>query len=204
MSLLCNAWAPLVSDYDVIILNAGAHGPGHGFSRWLYTQNLQAAAAHVQAHARPGARLFFRNTPFGHPDCDARRYLPPLPSVESAETDLQGSRVSHDWKEFKERNRVAEPIFEAAGFQVVDVYTPTSMRSDAHIPHDCLHYCIPGPTLHWVNLVATAIHANSRSLNRTWAFTHRGEGRGGVNGTRREALGTRPPYRSADAYGKVR
>uniref|UniRef100_A0A7S3ESN4 Uncharacterized protein n=1 Tax=Haptolina ericina TaxID=156174 RepID=A0A7S3ESN4_9EUKA len=174
-SILCNAWAPRVGEFDLVVLNAGAHGPGHGVSHAVYERRLRAAASHVQAQARPGAVLLFRNTPFGHPGCDERRYLPPLPSVEAAEAYLstgnaKGGRT-YDWREFKQRNSVAAPIFEAAGFKVLDVYTPTSMRADAHIPKDCLHYCIPGPTLHWVNLAAAAVLDSGHGFGGGSRFT---------------------------------
>lgn len=41
-------------------------------------------------------------------------------------------------------------------WRLLDSYTPTFLRADSHMGGngpDCLHYCLPGPTDHWVRLL---------------------------------------------------
>ena len=128
---LCAAWSSLVPHADVVVLNAGAHG----MPLELYAGFMNEAASHVARRRRPGSLLAFRNTAIGHAGCDATRAAPPLSSLAEAEALLAASPRSqtHDWAEIKGRNQRAEPLFRARGFAVLDAYTPTAMRHDAHV-----------------------------------------------------------------------
>ena len=63
----------------------------------------------------------------------------------------------YDWLEYAERNAALESIFRQAGFRIIDVYNASAMRADSHTYTDCLHYLIPGPSLHWVRVFWDAL-----------------------------------------------
>lgn len=66
--------------------------------------------------------------------------------------DSYGERFH--WNEFKHQNEKVFEIFGKYGFELMDVYTPTIMRSDSHVGgKDCLHYCMPGPADHWIRML---------------------------------------------------
>ena len=64
---------------------------------------------------------------------------------------------SYKFSTFHDNNRLLEEAFlrdPSDGWRLIDSYTPTVLRPDLHIGgNDCLHYCIPGPTDHWVRLL---------------------------------------------------
>ena len=148
---VCNAWTDRLMGFDVVVLNTGAHGieqPG------VRERAARRTAANVAASVRPGTHLLFRNTAIGHPNCSSNRLSAPLGSVDLAHAQLSAApqETRYDWLEYAERNAILEPIFRRAGFRVVDVYNASALRADSHSYTDCLHYLVPGPSLHWVRV----------------------------------------------------
>lgn len=155
---------------DVVVFNSGAHYQADR----LFVQNMCRAATLASQLVRPGALKVFRNTPFGHSRCHT--HVEPFASIEAAEAYSDKWPFWHG-KMFKSQNALAEQIWRAHGAAIIDTYTPTSMRPDYHIAkctnvkegrngvgkclnHDCLHYCVKGPTLHWSRLLLDVMENN--------------------------------------------
>ncbi|RUO96274.1 hypothetical protein BC936DRAFT_142286 [Jimgerdemannia flammicorona] len=95
----------------------------------------------------PQTLLLYRNTPVGHPGCNAPDLVPLV--HQPTESELQD--LPYHWGEAKRQNAIAKEIIEAAGGVYIDVATMTNMRPDGHIGgQDCLRYCIPGPLDAWM------------------------------------------------------
>lgn len=72
----------------------------------------------------------------------------------------QGQAASFSFLPGTHDHSVMHPLVRAQAFGVLymDVDAATALRGDGHIQKedkswDCLHYCIPGPIDHWVNLL---------------------------------------------------
>jgi len=156
---LCNPWSSDLRGADLAVLNSGAHGLPDD----VYAAFMRAAAAHARGHAPNGTVLVWRNTPAGTPGCAATKTAAPLPTLQAAKVHIAALGWAFDWDQFARRNAIAARVFLAQGFAVADAYTGTAMRLDGH-PHDCLHYCMPGPVLHWVLLVLGAFAARRGGL----------------------------------------
>lgn len=171
--MYCNPWIDRVGGAVLVVLNAGAHG-GYNSNRTLslglYHDSMMRAAKAVRTrwgerhgHRQRGtadARLVFRNTPPGHPGCmtATRPYPGAVAAADALATAPAERRL--DWLEYGDRNAVAEAVFSSAGFTVLNVATPTSLRPDRHLGvhlNDCLHYCLPGPVMLWVHMLYAAM-----------------------------------------------
>ena len=67
----------------------------------------------------------------------------------------------YQWSTFNDSNTLLEEAFSReAGWRLLDVFSPTVLRADAHIGgRDCLHYCLPGPADHWIVLLYNTLLA---------------------------------------------
>jgi hypothetical protein len=107
--------------------------------------------------ARPGLLLVWRDTVPGHSGCDATRLGRPFPTSRDAELGLEGAPW-FDGRAFAAKNAAALGLAAASGFHRLETYGPTLRRRDAHIGHgDCLHYCLPGPSSLWCDLLAELV-----------------------------------------------
>jgi hypothetical protein len=96
---------------------------------------LASAAA---AAAVPAARqLVLLSASHGH--------LPPC-QVETSRGRVSARKGpkpgQHDYATL---NRIGENLTRAAGATYLDITTMLRSRSDGHMPHDCGHWCLPGP-----------------------------------------------------------
>ena len=140
-------WEAVIGQFDSIVLNAGAHL--HANVDGLYATLLRHARHAIEPHVqRRNATVFFRTTVPGHGDCMTQTR--PFASVDEAEAYVRG----HPWYDgahFSGLDAIARRIF---GSQILDVYAPTLMRPDHHrSERDCLHYCLPGPSTVWVDML---------------------------------------------------
>jgi hypothetical protein len=154
-SAICEPWAlrGLLSDFSVFVVNSGAHSVNES----SYEGHVKKAATFLAAEAPPSSLLFHRDTVPGHAGCENFAHAPPLHSTSEAEAYLQ----AHPWYDgdtFKEKNVVSSRVFEEAGFVHLATYAPTIRRLDSHIgARDCLHYCIPGPSVAWCEMLFLGI-----------------------------------------------
>jgi hypothetical protein len=140
-------WAPDAAEYDVLILNRGAHYEDdtaylHALSQlWRLT------------HSSPKL-VFFRNTPHGHVECD--KYETPGEASHTGE-------MPYHWGDFHRQNMLAKAVIEGQGMVYLDVAALTRLRRDQHRgwaptnAGDCLHYCAPGPVDYWLQMFHTAM-----------------------------------------------
>lgn len=74
----------------------------------------------------------------------------------------------YQYSSFVQYNTLIENAFlgnPGNGWRLLDAYTPTVLRPDMHFGNlDCLHYCVPGPSHHWVRLLYNMLLA---ATNRT-------------------------------------
>ena len=162
-NLLCNPWVDRVADAAIVVLNTGAHagfGGGTLITLANFSHTMSRAAQRTRQLAQRAdipPRLFYRTSPAGHPGCSSRS-RPFASAAEAKASFLNASRKhkSYDWPEFAQRNAVARRIFPPLGFTLLDVEVPTSMRPDRH-DSACLHYCLPGPSMLWVQLMYAAL-----------------------------------------------
>ena len=159
-NLYCNPWVDRVAASAIVVLNTGTHAGFGGSTRItlaMFREKMGRAAGRTRELAQLAdfpPRLFYRTSPAGHPGCSRRSR--PFESVAEANASfLQASRT-YDWAEYGQRNALARQIFRAPDFTLLDVEAPTSMRPDRH-QVDCLHYCLPGPSMLWVQFMYAAL-----------------------------------------------
>ncbi|CAN0009966.1 unnamed protein product [Phaeothamnion confervicola] len=169
---ICQSFMPYLDagqGYNAVVVNSGAHYIDDD----AYVVSMTVAADAISARMREAhadsSLMLFRNTVPGSPDCDNFEGSPPLElgeaesivasaSNKEPEEEYKPGVFKYNWADLKRHNALAEPIFAARGFVLLDVYTPTVRRFDSHIGGaDCLHYCIPGPIDHWIRLLQLAL-----------------------------------------------
>lgn len=146
-----------LKSYDVIIVNSGAHTISDDAA---FKVEMERAADALAQNARPGALKVWRDLVPGVADCERSKFAPPLASLGDAEA-WYARHPFFDGATFRRRNDVAAAIFAArAGAARLHAFSPSIMRIDAHVGEratggaiDCLHYCIPGPTMLWADLL---------------------------------------------------
>jgi hypothetical protein len=172
-------WARLarageVSAGDYIVFNTGAHG----YMPWL-EQLVRGIGAWLAAHDFRGT-VVYRSNYAGTPDCQnvtmpasatewARDYGPGGNGGVARNTKKKTAkkRLWYDWSTFDSKDlvwaRVGPKVFPR--FKYLDVYTPTTLRTDAHIGSvasktkpDCLHTCVPGgPVELWTDMLGLVL-----------------------------------------------
>jgi len=146
-----------LKNFDVIVVNSGAHTIREDA---IFRVQMQRAAAVLAENARASALKIWRDTVPGVAGCERTQFAEPLATLGEA-VAYYDSHAFFDGATFKRRNEIAAEIFRAhAGAIRLHAYTPSIMRIDSHVgrhvtggPIDCLHYCIPGPTMLWVDLL---------------------------------------------------
>lgn len=162
----CSDWAShsVLHKYQVLVLSQGTHFID---DEDQFVRQMERVVAVVHANARPGALVVYRDSVPGMSDCDARRFDAPLASIEQAEA-LVKAHGFHDGPQFKRRNEVAARVFDAGGFVRLHAYLPTVMRQDSRLGYrasrssgqlalDCIHFCVPGPTTLWADMLARRV-----------------------------------------------
>lgn len=137
----------LLEKAGMIIMNRGVWFQPMGF----FARDL-AATCRFLRFTFPDKLIIFRDTPPGHPYC--------LGCKEPLAKPQNLSKVSwYSWNHLPQANKHAKRIVESFGIVYMDVSTPTQFRPDGHMERnkkgqaDCLHYCLPGPTDTWVQIL---------------------------------------------------
>lgn len=157
----CEPWATaeLLGSFDVIVVNSGAHFVEDG----RYKKLMSEAANAISTVARKDSLVIFRSTVPGHQGCNDA--LAPFDSISEAEHDTQ-AQPWYEGDRFAGHNIIAKEIFERAGFVYMDVYTSTILRRDMHVGgNDCLHYCLPGPSMSWVDILIHGVIGGNNMLH---------------------------------------
>eukprot|EP00904_Undaria_pinnatifida_P012817 jgi/Undpi1/8666/HiC_scaffold_25.g11131.m1 len=146
-----------LSGFDTLVVNSGAHPrPGERYGPAMEVASRTIAASMKRLHGDDDTILIVRNTVPGHSDCNDRMFEGPV-DLDVALALVDAAPESYKFSTFHDNNKLLEDAFlrdPKDGWRLIDSYTPTVLRPDLHIGgNDCLHYCIPGPTDHWVRLL---------------------------------------------------
>jgi len=175
----CRPWVTELDNVGLLVLSSGAHfmasadykehmckaaWEGHAIgghfcgnatilkradnSYPMYSESLNRILS-----KSPAIRVY-RNTVPGHANCRDTVLSPPFKNVEEAEHFVL-DHAQHDWEQFNVHNKIAQGIFQKAGFILLDAYASGILRRDRHI--DCLHSCLPGPIDHWNDLLFSLV-----------------------------------------------
>lgn len=158
----CLPWAnsERFGDFDVVVVNSGAHF----VDDVTYAKLMTAASDRIKSLVSPKQRIIFRATVPGHSNCTEATQ--PFNNLAEAEVDI-AANPWFDGAHFQKHNDIARREFQRNGFEYMDVYTPTVQRRDMHVgkstngKQDCLHYCLPGPSLLWVDFLLHMIDGGS-------------------------------------------
>ena len=168
-NLHCNPWVDRVAASAIVVLNTGTHAGFGGSTRItlaMFREMMRRTAGRTRELAQLAdfpPRLFYRTSPAGHPGCSSRSR--PFASAAEANASLLNASRTYDWAEYEQRNALARQTFRPLGFTLLDVEVPTSMRPDRH-QVDCLHYCLPGPSMLWVQLMYAALLGEHAAMDK--------------------------------------
>lgn len=148
-----HAWMTRLKSLNIslLLVNSGAHYlPTEPFIK-----NLDQFLDYVYHHL-PGMSVIYRDTPSGHPGCDAHVHDVPLEQNVKYPNEANPKIVIHPeyhWDEILAQNADVHKLLAMKYPQVlyVDVATSTMLRHDSHPSgDDCLHYCLAGPVDNWL------------------------------------------------------
>jgi hypothetical protein len=145
-------WVRTIKNDNIsfLIVNRGLHMTFLGY----YRSDMRALFQFMRDEY-PHVQVIFRNTPYGHDNCEKYFVAPPL---QKAIPPREGHR--YHWDNMPLKNRLMEDLINVDFPEVIylDVTTSTLLRADSHMSEkDCLHYCIPGPIDNWVYQTISAI-----------------------------------------------
>jgi hypothetical protein len=164
----------VLDKFDVVVVNTGAHFriPLPGVPREENMEVKNAAAFSTVAkyetvidgmsnvlakYKAPSALILFRDIIGGHSGCDAIATTAPWTSQAEA-LEHMTKNPFHQSNTYRGLNEIAAAIYTRYGIVRLPIYNSTVLRHDSHTGgKDCLHYCIPGPSLHWSDMLAAAI-----------------------------------------------
>ena len=150
----CFSWIEYAAQYDLLLLNAGAHFHDRG----QYERAMRRTVERLVKEELIG-RVIFRTTPEGHPRCsDGTK--PFVGDAAAGQAFVAQTRAAMDegayrrfgWTAFRGFNDYAAELFMARGARgVLDVVPMTALRPDGHRARksDCLHYYLPGVPDWW-------------------------------------------------------
>ena len=153
-------WIQFINNQSVLFVNRGLH--------WVDTPDvlaeLSATIAAVRARA-PGALIVFRPSPEGH-GSDKR---PTKPLTLAEYTKFTGYKPSYHWGDLPKQGVAIHQMLHDldAGVIFLDIDLLTKLRHDQHLwwvfdgeeHRDGVHYCQPGPTDTWIQLLMNALDA---------------------------------------------
>ncbi|CAN0128968.1 unnamed protein product [Ectocarpus fasciculatus] len=145
-----------LSQYDTLLVNAGAHrelGGVEGYGSIIKTASEFLTASMRRLHG-DNAILMVRNTVPGHGESFDRMFTGPV-DLHTALDLVEKGPPEFEWTTIRDKNTILEEAFDdASGWTLLDAYSPTILRADTHASAtDGLHYCLPGPIDHWVVLL---------------------------------------------------
>ena len=151
---------------QVVVVSQGAH---FITEEATFVQHMGRVAELLRARTSRGTLVLFHDSVPGVADCDTRQFARPLETLEEAER-LVFDKAFYDGPSFKRRNELAAGVFGAAGFVHLHTYLPTVLRQDSRLGYrvrpssqggarflDCIHFCVPGPTLLWADMLAQRV-----------------------------------------------
>ncbi|EOD08791.1 hypothetical protein EMIHUDRAFT_241085 [Emiliania huxleyi CCMP1516] len=163
---------------DAVVLSTGHHHPAvqeqlgrsaDAFFTRSLNHTLQSIARLRAARGKPPASLVVLGATLPVPHCT--RYSQPIDLAEYLAADAGERRVRYgnSWRRITRLNWVASTLARAAGASYLAVDELSARRPDAAMAQaaaaaeptseaakrvpDCLHYCQPGPTDAWSNLL---------------------------------------------------
>lgn len=146
----CIRWMKqdVIRQFSVIVLNTGTH--------FLDDNKFRANVWNAASFLKPLSQsrlIVFRETVPGHALC--MNLVTPFADLQSAVNWTEVSHPYYEGKNFRRQNSIASQIFKEFDFSILPVYVPTVLRGDWHIINegDCLHYCVPGPSSTWLNML---------------------------------------------------
>lgn len=111
----------------------------------------------LKQNASESAFILFRDSIGGHTGCNGFKQALPWTSMEEAWSQSL-EHPFHQSTTYRYLNEIAAAEYTKHGIVRLPIYNSTLLRRDSHKGgKDCLHYCIPGPSLHWSDMLAAAI-----------------------------------------------
>ena len=148
---------------QVVVVSQGTHFIAE---ETAFVQHMRRVAELLRARTSRDTLVLFHDSVPGVADCDTRQFARPQETLEEAER-LVRDKAFYDGPSFKRRNELAAGVFGTAGFVRLHTYLPTVLRQDSRLGYrvrpssqggarflDCIHFCVPGPTLLWVDMLA--------------------------------------------------
>jgi len=168
---------------DIVIWSTGHHYPsleaqiGSRKHSSFFFDNLnhsftQVAASRLKAGKTPQSLIYF-GAPLPSPSCKMhdrpttfQQYL-----IDDAKSQTSPRTPFLDyatgWGKMTKYNTIARSLSESLGGSYIDIEEMSAQRPDAAMANsgrvtskrtqDCLHYCMPGPTDTWANLLINLI-----------------------------------------------
>eukprot|EP01038_Epipyxis_sp_PR26KG_P012933 gene12933-17340_t len=151
---------------DFIILNFGAHGTDSGdthhimqqliafvntplFKAYQYDKKVDYIKEDPLNIHDYNVTVLWRTNAAGHVGCDAidKPFINYDLYVNHTYTTEATSMIDkYHWHEFPEWDRISKDYINNTDIQLIDM-SPLYYRADAHPGNgDCLHFCVPGPT----------------------------------------------------------
>ena len=177
--------ASLSKGNTIAVINTGAKV----FPPATASRHIEAVIERIKAlQTQHAARLHvvWRTSFPGHPDCERAMSMRPLLSLDepraqpylvaqSLPTDTllqlfpRGGTIAnnenwtlklyHSWHVLNTSRALLEGLAIHAGWHILDVYTSSILRPDAHVSSsDCLHFCMPGPIDAWAERLIALLH----------------------------------------------
>ena len=162
-------WTQKLQDYDILVLNDGAHfhphmplPPMYGNPRKPYEEAMHNASAYLETHYN--GTVIFRTTPRGHLGCQRdSKVIPSKVNVNSTRYFRPSKLYENYYGSFPLFNAFVHADFGRLNNAIIlDVARMTEYRPDSHLnpPHDCLHYILPGTIDQWNWLLFHALQGN--------------------------------------------
>lgn len=112
----------------------------------------------LKQNASESAFILFRDSIGGHTGCNGFKQALPWTSMEEA----WSQRLEHPFHQsttYRYLNEIAAAEYTKHGIDraFADLQLYVTERDSHNGGKDCLHYCIPGPSLHWSDMLAAAI-----------------------------------------------
>jgi hypothetical protein len=143
-------WKHLVSHFDIIMVNQGAH-----MLPWSdYRKNVRKTLRFL---SKTSARVFYLGMSPGFPHCEREKE----PRSPGHEPDLR--HAPHNWSVIPLYNEDTRRFIErefgpTRCVRYIDLASAAMLRGDAHVgAHDCLHFKFPGVHDAWIHIIYNEI-----------------------------------------------
>ena len=143
---LYNQWL----NYTVIVLNRGAH---YETNDTVFINDVNITFSFLSSNF-PRITVLYRATSPGHADVEKLFYAAPLKAPQS----FNLTNAEYHYADFERQNLLVRNLIEKhyPNYIYLNIYPMMLLRADSH--RDPLHYCIPGPTSAWSDLIFQTLH----------------------------------------------